>query len=224
MRKTVEELKLGNPEFKHYLYDDKMCRDFIKENFNKDVLYAFDKLIPGAYKADLFRYCILYINGGIYLDIKYRCINNFKLIYLMDREYYVRDRLRNQEHGIYQALLVCYPYNKILLNCINDIINNVKNNYYILDDSADLMISGPFLMNKYFRKNEITNFKLNIGLINNNIYYNNLAVFESYKDYRTEQNMSTSTHYSTLYKQIKIYNYYKLISINTYKFNVKLIT
>ena len=49
----------NNPEFNHYLYDDKMCREFIKQNFQK-CFYVFDKLKPGAYKADLWRYCILY--------------------------------------------------------------------------------------------------------------------------------------------------------------------
>ena len=79
-----------NPEFNHYLYDDKMCREFIKQNFSDDVLYVFDKLKPGAYKADLWRYCILYINGGIYIDIKFKC--NEKLINFLDQEYYVKDR------------------------------------------------------------------------------------------------------------------------------------
>ena len=52
---------------------------FIKSHFSKRVLYAYDKLIPGAFKADLWRYCIIYINGGIYIDIKYECLH-FKFI------------------------------------------------------------------------------------------------------------------------------------------------
>uniref|UniRef100_A0A6C0HVQ3 Uncharacterized protein n=1 Tax=viral metagenome TaxID=1070528 RepID=A0A6C0HVQ3_9ZZZZ len=219
MRETVEELKATNPEFKHYLYDDNMCRDFIKEHFNKDVLYAFDKLKPGAYKADLFRYCMLYINGGIYLDIKYKCVNGFKLLYLTNKEYFVKDRLRNDEHGIYQALLSCYPYNNILLKCIHSIVNNVKNNYYILDDSGDLRITGPFLMNTFLTKKEIDNLELNIGFNNNNIYYNNVSILESYKEYRLEQKQDGTLHYNKLYKLIDIYNYYKLTNINTNKFD-----
>ena len=35
-----------------------------------DVLNAYDSLIPGAYKADLFRYLVLYREGGVYLDCK----------------------------------------------------------------------------------------------------------------------------------------------------------
>ncbi len=30
---------------------------------------SFWILYPGAYKADLFRYCILFIHGGIYADV-----------------------------------------------------------------------------------------------------------------------------------------------------------
>ena len=92
MRECVYELKRQNPEFKHHLYDDKECRDFIKNNFDKSVLNAYDNLIPGAYKADLWRYCILYKKGGIYLDIKFQCEKGFKLIELVDKEYLVLDR------------------------------------------------------------------------------------------------------------------------------------
>ena len=92
MRECVDKLKKDNPEFEHHLYDDKMCKEFIKKNFDKEVLESFNKLKPGAYKADLWRYCIMYINGGIYLDIKYKCNSNFKLIELTDKEYYVVDR------------------------------------------------------------------------------------------------------------------------------------
>ena len=80
MRKCVEKLKTDNPEFEHHLYDNKECHHFIKTNFDKRVLNAFNKLKPGAFKADLWRYCILYKKGGIYLDIKYQCEPKFKLI------------------------------------------------------------------------------------------------------------------------------------------------
>ena len=70
MKENAEILQEQNPEFKYYLYDDDMCKEFIKDNFDDEILYTFNKLKPGAYKADLWRYCILYIKGGIYLDIK----------------------------------------------------------------------------------------------------------------------------------------------------------
>ena len=92
MKECVESLKQANPGFEHYLYDDAECRDFIKKNFDKDVLSAYDKLKPGAYKADLWRYCILFKNGGIYVDIKFKPVGNFTFARMLDKEYFVLDR------------------------------------------------------------------------------------------------------------------------------------
>ena len=56
-------------ELEYFLYDDDECSQYIKTNFSSDVLTSYNTLIPGAYRADLWRYCILYKYGGIYLDI-----------------------------------------------------------------------------------------------------------------------------------------------------------
>ena len=59
-----------NPDWEYHFFDKDDRRNFIKDNFPKKVLDAYDNLIPGAYKADLWRYCVLYIHGGVYTDIK----------------------------------------------------------------------------------------------------------------------------------------------------------
>jgi len=58
----------------HYLFNDDACRDFLVSSFPNDVVNAYDSLIPTAFKADLWRYCILYMFGGVYMDIKYKWI------------------------------------------------------------------------------------------------------------------------------------------------------
>jgi hypothetical protein len=70
MQFTVDAIIHLNPEYKYTLFDKHDARDFIKATFNEYVLKAYDILIPGAYKADLFRYCYLYKNGGVYIDMK----------------------------------------------------------------------------------------------------------------------------------------------------------
>ena len=113
MRENVDRLKLKNPDFEYHLFDDEDCRQFIQNNFEEDVLTAYDKIIPGAYKADLWRYCILYINGGVYLDIKYSNVDDFNLIELMDKEYFVPD-LKDSGGGVYNAFMICKTGNKFL--------------------------------------------------------------------------------------------------------------
>jgi hypothetical protein len=53
----------------HELFDDHDVRTFIKTEFNTNTLKAYDSITPGAFKADLFRLCILLRRGAFYKDI-----------------------------------------------------------------------------------------------------------------------------------------------------------
>lgn len=65
-------LKYSN-EFKYFFYDDSMCDDFMKENFDERVYRAYVMLPMAVMKADLWRYCIIYKYGGIYADTDTIC-------------------------------------------------------------------------------------------------------------------------------------------------------
>lgn len=202
MNNCVNLLKKQNPEFNFYLYDDDMCREFIKSFFHEDILWAFDKLKPGAYKADLWRYCILYIKGGIYLDIKFKCIDNFRLIELTEQEYWVKDRKKDID-GIYQALMVTFPRNDILWKAIQEIVINCKNNSYSFNSLA---VSGPSLLGHYFNELDFKNMLLeNIGDI---IVKNKIPILNHYNEYRSEQKEQQNTkYYDIMWRLVNIYNY-----------------
>jgi mannosyltransferase OCH1-like enzyme/predicted GH43/DUF377 family glycosyl hydrolase len=219
MKKNVELLKNQNPEFTCYLYDDKMCREFIKTNFDEDVLYTYDKLIPGAYKSDLWRYCVLYKYGGIYLDIKYACLNNFKLKYLTDKEYYVRDRTYNDITGIYNAMLICLPNNNILYKCIETIIENVKNNIY---DTSELLITGPHMIAQFFNEIQIKKLSLSFSTDGKFILYNDTQILKTYDEYRNEQQLNfkknSTKYYKDEWNNKNIYNYKSLEPKKSYNY------
>lgn len=188
MKENYNLLVEQNPEFTHHLYDEDDCRNFIKNNFDDDVLHAYNSLIPCSYKSDLWRYCVLYKNGGIYMDIKYKCANNFKLIALTESEYFVRDR---PTHMTYTALIVVKPENQIMLKCINQIVKNVKDKFY---GSSCLSPTGPGLLGSFFSLEEIQQMKIYFTdtIIEDNVYeeymvFNNILVLKYYKDYRKEQ-------------------------------------
>ncbi len=65
--RLVESWKRSGWEYN--FYHDKDAEDFITAHFPPEVREAYDLLIPGAYKADLFRYCVLLIHGGVYADV-----------------------------------------------------------------------------------------------------------------------------------------------------------
>ena len=203
LRINYEQMTSGHPRFTHYLFDENECLNFIKDNFENDVLAAYNMLVPSAYKSDLWRYCILYINGGIYFDIKFYCVNEFKLIALTEKEYFVRDR----EGGTLNGLIAVKPKNEILKKCIRQIVENVKNKYY---GTTCLDPTGPGLLGKYFTKQEkekmelyFANIKIKNVVDEYVIVFNNVTVLKQYAGYRNEQ---TKKHYSELWNEKNIYN------------------
>ena len=52
-------------DYKVNYYSDKDCINFLKEYFPPEIHKIFIRLKTGAHKADLFRYCVLYIKGGV---------------------------------------------------------------------------------------------------------------------------------------------------------------
>lgn len=206
MKRVTEKIIMNNPAFNYKLYDDNDCRQFIETNFDNAVLKAFDSLIPGAYKADLWRYCVLYKNGGIYLDIKYEPVNRFKFINLTEKEHWVLDMDKN---GIYNALMVCKPNNEILLKAINKIVYNVENKFY---GNSPLEPTGPHMLSNFFSTIQKKSFDMQHDIYksvkNRFIFFNRHIIFKSYNAYLDEHDKNKKVlYYSDLWKQRNIYKY-----------------
>ncbi len=205
--KMIEE----NPEFTFHLYDDEDCKTFIQEHFHPLVLWAYQSLKPGAYKADLWRYCVMFIKGGIYMDIKYRPIRGFRLIALTEKEHFVKDfsfikkkEIAEKNGGIYNALIVAKPQNLIFKNCIQQIIKNVKNQNYGVNPLAP---TGPLLFKKMISDEDKRRIQMQFHREHEIIYYMNYPILQYYPDYRKEQKMvNPHNHYHELWKSKDIYH------------------
>jgi mannosyltransferase OCH1-like enzyme len=207
MKRNYEKLIHDNPEFNVYLYDEADCREFIANHFSPAVLNAYNALIPCSYKSDLWRFCVLYVNGGVYLDIKYHCVNNFKFIALTEKEYFVRDM---DGGNTYTALIVTLPTNAVLLKCINQIVQNVNNRFY---GSSCLDPTGPGLLGSFFTNNEVNQLEMyhSKSCITNKlnefyIVYNSCIILSFFHGYKDEQSKYQKlAHYSQLWGEKNIY-------------------
>jgi mannosyltransferase OCH1-like enzyme len=70
-KQNIFRIKQLNPGWDYRFYDDEDIKDYIARNFPEvlDYYHRIDKRY-GVAKADLFRYLLIYNEGGIYLDIK----------------------------------------------------------------------------------------------------------------------------------------------------------
>jgi len=125
------------------IYDNNMLIAFIKENFDKDVLLAYEKLKPLAYKADLGRYCLLYKLGGWYFDIAIKCIRRYDIPLKTDLLCF-RDEQRHSKTSwaVSAGIIWSCKNNVILYKSIEKIVKNCKTNWY---GRTPLCPTGPSL-------------------------------------------------------------------------------
>jgi mannosyltransferase OCH1-like enzyme len=200
MKEAIQKVKAQNPEFTYRLFDDAMCRSFIQDNFDASILYAYDTLIPDAYKSDLWRYCILYILGGVYIDIKYTPRNQVKFLSLISKEHFVQDRPVHfhNKFGVYSGLIICAPGNKIMYECIQKVVENVKNRNYGYNP---LYVSGPGVLSEFVDKDTIFDLTFN----GESIEYKGKAILDTYPDYRLEQQLFGTPHYDPMWRERRVY-------------------
>jgi mannosyltransferase OCH1-like enzyme len=215
MKECVEYNKSKNPKIKFHLFDDEDCKTFLEQYFVPEVANTYEKLIPGAYKADLWRYCVLYKHGGIYMDIKFKFADNidvYSMFVQENQEVFVEDS-EHPRKGIYNAFMICRPGNQKMLYCINKIIENVNNKYFGEDP---LYPTGPMLLKSAFSEEELNrieyknkNVHINSdGMTNVNIENKNTnqTIVECYKEYRQEQiNQTKVAYYHDLWNAHDIY-------------------
>ena len=159
INELTNDVKTKNPEFEYFLFDIDDCENFIQKYFDNNVLCTYNALIPLAYKNHLWSLCVLYIQGGIYLDINLKCVNNFKLYSLTYKEHFAVDTKLNEypneiHKGICSNIMCCKSNNPVILRAIQQIVENVKTNFY---GESPLDPTGSVLLGTFFSDDQKEN-------------------------------------------------------------------
>jgi len=197
---NIKTIKDYNPEFNYFLFDEITdCKKFIFDNYPDYVYYAYNQLIPIEYKNDLWKYCILYKYGGIYIDTKFNC--NYKLINFIDHNFFASQfDYYNNKYLIYSGFIITKAKNPIFLRAINTIISNIKNNYYGISETYP---TGSGLLGSIFSNNRL---KSNLIYDGSNILYKNLIIMRSYNK------MPKKEYYKLLWLTKNIYKCQKTLT------------
>eukprot|EP00877_Chromochloris_zofingiensis_P011228 jgi/Chrzof1/6359/Cz18g05180.t1 len=62
-----------NPGFEYWLHDDADCHKLVAQNFPALLPY-YEALVAPVERADLFRYFVMEVHGGVYADIDVECV------------------------------------------------------------------------------------------------------------------------------------------------------
>jgi len=81
----------NNPDYQYEFYDDKRMIDYVYNydcsdfNFSSnELIHAFDSIKIPAGKSDIWRYLVIYENGGVYVDFDTYCFRSLSHIIKSD--------------------------------------------------------------------------------------------------------------------------------------------
>ena len=134
-----------NRDYTYFYFDALDRKKFIKKHFSSFIYDMYNNLIPGAYKADLWRYCILYKYGGCYMDIQ--MVPIIQLDDIIEKYKFVAcvDKCDNLSLGICNGFICSTATNLCLEMSIYDTCLNIYFNKY---GKTALDISGPQLLGR----------------------------------------------------------------------------
>lgn len=211
-----------NPGWEYIYFTNQEAREFLIINYGSSpqiqgVLEAYDKLIPGAYKADLFRYACLYIIGGVYIDMGMVGLAPLDDM-ILDTDTFISPE-DNGVNRVYNAFIAVSAGHPIIKKAIEMSVENVKNSNYT---SNPLGITGPLLLADAFERvigSKIDaghNYGQGVRIINFNKYtrcesgkINDRGIdflATRYANYRADQSWyNTHPHYSKLWETKKVF-------------------
>lgn len=133
-----------------YMYNclsDAQCADFLEKEFGRRFSNAYRVLAPGAYRADFWRYCILYKYGGVYADAKTTLLRNLdEILRPQDELILVRDI---PSQCLLNGFLACSPGHPLMLIALSMTLERIEKREYGVDP---LDICGPHLLGRAFCK------------------------------------------------------------------------
>lgn len=135
MSRLIESFKQAGWQYK--FYTDEMSLNFLSTHFPPEVREAYETLRPGAFKADLFRYCVLLIYGGVYADMDIMLEANLDLAVGPDIGFMVpQDEPgipSNHRMCLWNGFIAAAPGHPFLAKTIETVVNNIRNRFTSVD-------------------------------------------------------------------------------------------
>jgi mannosyltransferase OCH1-like enzyme len=131
----------------YQFYTDATARVCFQEHYPDRFVEAYDAILPGAFKADLFRLCVLLKEGGIYADIDVQLDVNLdsfltnNLSFLVPRDVAI-DHWPRANYCLWNGLLGAAPGHPIIARAVEDLLNRILNRQDYMEGNVSAESSG----------------------------------------------------------------------------------
>lgn len=145
------QIKSLYPDQEYHLYSGKEIENIIKNNFSREILETYHSLKPYAYKADLARYCILYLYGGLYIDLSLLCLNSLNF---QEKNFFAfRDlpEFSDPWWAVNNAIIYSKPKSNIMKTAIDLMVHHCKIKFYGV---SAIDVGGPTVLGKAIMRSQ----------------------------------------------------------------------
>ena len=139
MAQAMQTWRDMNPGWAYTHFTGDECRAFLDREFPPRVVAAYDSLVPGSYKADLWRYCVLYHYGGVYADSAMVCVRPLDRV-LEPGDGFVSAVDGGQTGSVYNAFMGCPARCPVVGRALALALDRIERQDY---GGSCLYITGP---------------------------------------------------------------------------------
>jgi len=119
MASRISELLDVNPKYQYCRYSSKQAKKML-QLFHPRVYQGYKTLLCPWYKRTMWKYCCLYLYGGVYIDEN--CRMHSPIPEILDSEYIIV--------GPNDSFIACSPKNQILKDMIINMVENIESRFY----------------------------------------------------------------------------------------------
>jgi mannosyltransferase OCH1-like enzyme len=148
--------EMQNPGWTTRYFSAAQRRHFICTHFDNRVMRAYDDLLPNAYRADLFRFCAVWMLGGMYADFSVDFLVSLDDLIDCQHDALVlcHDRPFKRHAQLAPSFFAARPRHKFIGMCIDKIVNNVEQRFMGINA---LHPTGPLMMRNVFDQFKLHN-------------------------------------------------------------------
>jgi inositol phosphorylceramide mannosyltransferase catalytic subunit len=179
---NYKKIRQLNPGWAHEIFTNEMQLDFMEQNVDTRIFEAYLSLDEryGAARTDLFKYSLLYLRGGVWLDAKSTSDRSFDEIIQKDdhfllshwpglttgdaNELFWADRCQLSCPEFINWVIISEPGHLFLEEVINQVVENISTYLPIrhgISEQAVLGTTGPLVFtNVIFRNLHKGNYRL----------------------------------------------------------------
>ena len=199
-----EHIKKLNPGCKYHFIDfiegKKIINNNIpNENLKRKILYCMENYPRWCHKSDLLRYCLLYIYGGVYLDVDLKPLIAFDEMKSKDVDFFTSFGRGGEPYMVNKTKIYPITSNGILISKKNnpillDLIYRAINDEKLFNKDPKYRGRNVYYLYNYLnekckeKKHILAPFK-KISIHSQNIYLaNHILIHEQNLDYIVDKN------------------------------------